>query len=90
MISDPQGDMAERISAWSFRLGVAAGLRWGDLLNTASNTLVLVKDGLIGFAAKTKTRGVYEGRPWGAINFSFPNDKWMGYGCNLFNNILEA
>ena len=76
--------MAERIFAWSFRLGVAAGLRWGDLLNTAPNTLVLVKDGLIGFAAKTKTRGVSEGRHWGASNFSFSNDKWLEDGYNLF------
>ena len=63
MVSDHKEEMSGRISAWSFRLGVAAGLRWGDLLNTAPNTLVLVEDGLIGFAAKTKTRGASEGRP---------------------------
>ena len=90
IVSDPQGEMAERISAWSFRLGVAAGLRWGDLLNTAPNTLVLVKDGLAGFAAKTKTRGVSEGRPCGASNSSFSNEKWLGEGYNLLYNILET
>ena len=71
MVSDPQGGASGRIFAWSFRVGVAAGLIWGDLLNTAPNTLVLVKDGLIGFAAKTKTRGVSEGRPWGGKQIFF-------------------
>ena len=76
--------MAERIFARSFRLAVAAGLRWDDLLNTAPNTLVLIKAGLIGFAAKTKTRGVSEGRPCGgASNFAFSNEKWMGGGYIL-------
>ena len=33
IVSDAQADMAERISAWSFRVAVAAGIRWGDMLN---------------------------------------------------------
>ena len=33
---------------------MAAGLRLGDLLSTSPTTLVLIKDGRIGFAAKTK------------------------------------
>ena len=39
-----------------FRVAVEAGLRWGDMLNAAPNTLVLTIGGLTGFAAKTKTR----------------------------------
>ena len=84
IVSDSQCDVAERIFAWSFRLEVAAGLRWGDLLNTAPNTLVLLKSGLFWFAAKSKTRGKSEGRPCGASNFAFSNEKWLGDGYNLF------
>ena len=69
---DTQADMAERIFAWSFRVAVAAGLRWGDFLNSAPNTLVLTTGGLTGFAAKTKTRGASEGRPWGGKRLCFP------------------
>ena len=68
---DTQADMAERIFAWPFMVAVASGLRWGDLLNSAPNTLVFTTEGLTGFAAKTKTRGVSEGRPWGAIDYAF-------------------
>ena len=63
IVSDSQSDVAERIFAWSFRLAVAADLRWGDLLNAPPNTLVLLKAGIIGLAAKTKTRAKSEGRP---------------------------
>ena len=49
--------VAERLYAWPFRVSVAAGLRWGDLLNAAPATTVLMKEGRIGFAAKTKTQG---------------------------------
>ena len=80
----PTGGMSGGISAWPFSVAVADGLRWGDLLNTDPNTLVLIKDGLIGFAAKTETRGVSEGRAWGAINFAFPNEKWLGDGYMLY------
>ena len=34
LISDPEADMTERIFAWSFRVAVAAGIRWGDLLSS--------------------------------------------------------
>ena len=51
---DTQEGVAERIFAWPFRVAVAADLRWGDLLNSAPNTLVLTTGGLTGFAAKTK------------------------------------
>ena len=54
LISDPESDMDERIFAWSFRVAVAAGLRWGDLLNSTPNTLILTTGGLTGFAAKAK------------------------------------
>ena len=56
LVSDSKADVAGRLFAWSFRLSVAAGLRWDDLLNTAP-TLVLLKNGPIGFAPKTKNRG---------------------------------
>ena len=36
------------------------------------------------FAAKTNSRGVAEGRPWGASNYAFSNEKWMLDGYNLF------
>ena len=62
---------------------VEACLRWGDLLNTAPTTTVLTKEGLIGFAAKTKTRGKSEGRPLGASDFSFSNEKWIAEGFLL-------
>ena len=69
--SDSKNDIAERIFAWSFRLAVASGLRLDDLLNTAPTTLVLLKEGIIGFASKARTRGKSEGRPWGASKFAF-------------------
>ena len=47
-----------------------------------------MKEGLIGFAAKTKTRGKPEGRPRGGgpSNFSFSNEKWLADGRVLFQN----
>ena len=57
VISTQEDDIVNRIFAWSFRVAEAAGLRWGDLLNTPPNTLTLNTEGLIGFAAKTKSRG---------------------------------
>ena len=65
LVSDSKNDVAGGISAWSSRFAAAAGLRWDDLLNTSPTTLVLLKEGLIGFAAKTKTRGKSAGRHWG-------------------------
>ena len=49
-----------------------------------TNTLALTIGGLTVFAAKTKTRGVPEGRPWGASDFAFSNEKWMLGGYTLF------
>ena len=83
IVSDSKADIAERLFAWSVRLAVAAGLRWDDLLNTAPTTLVLLKEGLIGFAPKAKTRGKSEGRPWGASNFAFSNENWPANGFHL-------
>ena len=83
IVSDSKNDIAERISAWPFILAVA-GLRWGDLLNTAPTTLVLLKEGIIGFAEKTKTRGKSEGRPRVASNFDFSNENWIVGGFGLF------
>ena len=54
-VTDSSLGITERLFAWSFR--VAAGLRWGDLLNTAPATTVLMKEGLIGFDAETKPVG---------------------------------
>ena len=45
-----------------------------------------MKEGPIGFAANTKTRGKSEGRPWGASNFPFPNEKWLSDGFVLFQH----
>ena len=70
-VSDSSLGMTERLFAWSFMVAVASGLRWDDLINTAPTTTVLMKEGLIGCAAKTKTRGKSDGRPWVAI-FLFP------------------
>ena len=56
-VPDSSRDLTERLFAWSSRVDVAAGLWWGDLLNTAPPTTVLLKEGLIGFAEKPKTRG---------------------------------
>ena len=49
--------LTERLFAWPFRVSAAVGIRWVDLLNTAHPATVLMKEGLIGFAAKTKTVG---------------------------------
>ena len=54
---DSSRNLTERLFARSFRVSVEAGVRWGDLLNTAPSTTVLMGEGLIGFAPKTKTRG---------------------------------
>ena len=77
VISTQEDAIENRIFAWCFRVAVAAGLRWDDLLNTSPNTLTLNTEGLIGFAAKTKSRGVDEGRLWGASNYAFSNEN----GC---------
>ena len=56
---------------------MAAGLRWGDLLNTAPNTLVSVRECLVRFAANAKNTGASEVRSRGSCNFSSPNAKWL-------------
>ena len=63
-VSDSTLGITGGLFAWSFKVAVAAGLRWGDLLCTAPATLVLMKECLIGFAAKTETRGMSE---WGTL-----------------------
>ena len=78
VISNPEDDLVDKISAWCFRVAVAAALSWGDLLNSPPNTLTSNAEGLIGFAAKAKYRGVAEGRPWGASNYAFANEN----GCS--------
>ena len=65
------GGLGGDLFAWSFMVSVADGLRWGDLLNAPPSTLVLMNDGLIGFAAKTKTRGKSEGSPRGESSSSY-------------------
>ena len=42
-ISYSSRDLTERLFAWSFRVSVSAGLRWGDLINTSPPTTVLMK-----------------------------------------------
>ena len=70
---------------WSFRDEAAAVLRWGDLLNNAPTTLVLLKEGPIGLAPNAKTRGKSEGGHCGASNFAFPTE--IGYQMDLaFSN----
>ena len=68
-VSDSTLGVTGRLYAWSFRVAVAACLRWGGLLCTAPATPVLMKEGLIGFAAKTKTGGTSDGRHWGGYRF---------------------
>ena len=63
LIMDSKTNRPERLSDWSFRAAVAAGLRRGGILNKSKPTLVLTKEDLLGFAAKTKKRGKSEGRP---------------------------
>ena len=57
--------LSGRLFALPSMVSVASVLRWGDLPNTAPPTTVLVSEGLVGFAAKTKNVGKSEGRPWG-------------------------
>ena len=66
-----------RSSSWS---------KVGGLINTAPPATVLMEDGLIGFAAKTKTRGMSEGRPWGSSRYAFSNEKRLQDGYGLFEN----
>ena len=84
-VSDSTSGLTERLCAWSFRVAVAAGLRWGDLLCTAPATLVLMKEGLIGFAEK-KPKPVESLKEdiAGAIDFAFSNEKWLSGGFLLF------
>ena len=67
LVSDPSRDLKERLFAWPFRVDVAEGLWRCDLLNTPPPRTVLMKEGLVGFAEKTQTRGKSEGRPWGEV-----------------------
>ena len=53
-VSESSGDLPGRLFAWHFMISVASCLRWGDLLNTAPGTTVLMKEGLIGFAEKPR------------------------------------
>ena len=55
-----------------FRLAVAAGIRRGGLLNTAPNTIVLTKEGLVGFAAEAQAIGESDGRHRRARAPAFP------------------
>ena len=55
-----------------FQRGGIGGLRWADIRNTAPYTLDLMGDGLIGFAAKTKTRGKSEGGRGRVVLFLIP------------------
>ena len=84
MVSDSKSDISGRLFARSFRAAVAVGLRWDDLLNAAPTTLVLLREPLIGFAAKTKTRGKSEGSHRCATNFAFPNEEWAAAGFHRF------
>ena len=56
-VSDSSRDLTKRLFAWPCRVSVSSCLRWGDLLNTSPPTTVLMKEGFIGFAEKTKTTG---------------------------------
>ena len=84
--TDSSLGVTERLSEWSFMVSVASGLSWGDLINTAPTTTVLIKEGLSGFAAKTKTRWKSEGRPSGGYRFFFSDEKWLSDGFVLFRN----
>ena len=79
-VSDSSRDLAARLFARAFKVALEAGLRWGGLINTAPSAKVLLGDGLIGFAAKTQTRGKSEGRPRASRLYAFPNKKWLRTG----------
>ena len=83
-VSDSSLCITEALFAWPFRVAVASGLRWGDLLSNAPATTVLMEECHIGFAAKTKTMGKSDGRPCGDSNFSFPNENLLSAGLLLF------
>ena len=63
---------------------VSAGLRRGDLLNTAPYKQALMNARLIGFSGKTKARGRREGGPRGASIFLVR--KWS----RLVKNVLRT
>ena len=83
-VSDSIKDLPGRLFVWSFRVAVAAALRWGDLINTAPATTVLMEEGIIGFAEKPKTRGKSEGRPWGESRYALSNENGCATGLNCF------
>ena len=64
-VSDSSRSLTGILFAWPSTVSVAEGLRRAGLLNTAPPTTVLMKECLIGYAAKTQTGGKSEGRPWG-------------------------
>ena len=43
----------------------------GDLLNASPPTLVLMEEGLVAFATKTKTLGKSDCSKWGSMSYAF-------------------
>ena len=70
-------NLTARLFARPSAVAVEAGLRWGDRLNTAPPATVLMREGLIGFAEKTKTTGKSEGRPWVGSHYAFSKKAWI-------------
>ena len=86
LISDSKTNHPGKLCDLSCRAAIAAGLRRGDLVNTSPSALVLMKEGPVKFAAKTKTRGKSEGRLWGACSYAFStvNKDWIRQYYVLF------
>ena len=76
IVSGPSRSLAGRLFACPYRVAVSC-LRWGDLLNTPPPATVLMKECLIWFAVKTKSRGESEGMPWGEVILHFLKIEWV-------------
>ena len=77
MIADKSAQSHRGIPAWPFRVAVAAGLRWGDLLGIPPppSTLALANDALIGFSPETKQAGGLKRHVGGS--YSHNNTAWL-------------
>ena len=74
-VSEYSRDLPGGLFAWPFAVAVVSCLRRDGMISDAPSTTVLMKEGLIWSAAKSKTRGESGGRPWGAGRFAFSNGK---------------
>lgn len=87
-VSDSSRNLTGRLSERSCVVGVKACLRWGDLLNTPPAATALMKEGLVGISAKTKTMGKSGCRKWGKVIMHFLKKNGRVWGPKCSETIL--